>query len=305
MILLPGCLPDDHSTLRALCAGLDAHATLASRLRTATVEAFHGSWTDAEREAIHCNSDLPAGRVLARMAPSVAPANSSLSPVVAVATPMHAALALTDLTATEPEQLALSEEDSRVLCAQASAHLRDEGVQFVFVEPLRWLVTCDRQIDVRCERPEWMVGEALRPNLPRGTDARTVERWMNELQMLLFTQPVNIAREDRGLPPVNVVWLWGFSAPEGDGKVGDDTSTLSVPDTRWLQAIRNGDVPSWQQAWLAVEPQLMSAQSIVLGDHRPRLRLTPQAPTLLSRIGSPFRRAPTLAQVLLSLQAPA
>lgn len=32
---------------------------------------------------------------------------------------------------------------------------------------------------------------------------------LNELQMLLFTHPVNRARETRGELPVNSVWLWG------------------------------------------------------------------------------------------------
>lgn len=304
MILLPGCLPGDSATLRALCEGLPAHAQAASRLGATTVEPCHGSWTDAEREATGCKHDLPVGLELARQAQAHAQMTASTgagpTQTVAVATPVHAALALTDLTATEPEQLALSEDDSRALCVAANAHLRDEGVQLDFVGPLQWLVTCDQPVDVLTERPDWMIGEALRPNLPRGANARMVERWMNELQMLLYTHPVNAAREDRGLPPVNVVWLWGFS-PSGESE--DDGVALLPPDTRWLRAIRNGDPTSWQQAWADVIPQLLSADSIIIGDHRPRLRLTPSAPTALSRIKSVFGRTPALAQVLQSLQA--
>jgi hypothetical protein len=300
MILLPGCLPGDRPTLQALCAGLPAHSAAASCLGAAKVEACHVSWTDAEREAGHFSGDLPAGRELAHLALKMAPTLALQPQSVAVATPLHAALGLTDLTATEAEQLALSEADSRALCAAASEHLRDEGVQFHFVDSLRWLVTCDRALAVRCERPEWMIGEALRPSLPCGADARTVERWMNELQMLLYTHPANIAREDSGQPPVNVVWLWGFSGLSADAA---SDPTVSPPDTRWLRAIRHGDVAAWQQAWNDVAPRLLSAGAILIGDHRPRLRLTARAPTVLSRLKSAFHRAPTLAQTLLSLQA--
>ncbi len=302
MILLPGCLPNDRSMLDALCRELQPLSSLASHLRNATVAPAHGSWSDAEREAACCSNDLPAGRELARLSQFASLPTSTAPATVAVASPMHAALGLTDLTATDPELLALSADDSRALCTQADAHLRDEGVQLHFVDPLRWLVTCDRQIEVLCERPEWMTGEALRPSLPRGADARTVELWMNELQMLLYTERVNIDREDRALPPVNVVWLWGFS-PLNSGE--NSAPALPKPDTRWLRAIRNGDVAGWQQAWVDAAPQLLSADAIILGDHRPRLRLTPQTPDVLSRIKSTFGRAPTLAQVLLSLQAAA
>lgn len=304
MILLPGCLPGDRSTLQALCEGLDAHIPMASRLGTATVVPCHGSWTDAEREAARCSHDLPTARELSRELARAVHAAAWPDPgsmqALAIATPIHAALALTDLTATGPEQLNLSEEDARALCAAANTHMRDEGLQFYVVEPLRWLVACDRPVNVLSERPDWMIGEALRPNLPRGADARRVERWMNELQMLLYTHPVNIAREDRGLPPVNVVWLWGFSSP---GELGRNAPVLPSPDTRWLQAIRDGDASAWQHAWTEVPPRLLAADCIILGDHRPRLRLTPTAPTALSRIKSVFGRAPTLAQVLRTLQA--
>lgn len=300
MILLAGCLPTDRSTLVALCDGLAASPEVAALLQGATVEPFDGTWTDAEREVLGCAADLPAGRDLARQLQPLEP-HAVVVPTgsVAVATPMHATLGLTDLTPLDPAECALSEDDSRELCDAAGAHMLAEGVHFQFVETTQWLVSSDRGIDVRTERPEWMIGESLRPSLPHGADARTVERWMNELQMLLYTHPVNIRREDHGLPPINVVWLWGFSTPDA----GDSTGTTNAPDTRWLAAIRRGDVAAWQRAWTDIAPAVLLADTIILGDHRPRFRLTPSAPTLLTRVMSKFRSKPRLADVLFALQA--
>jgi hypothetical protein len=36
-----------------------------------------------------------------------------------------------------------------------------------------------------------------------------LHRWFNEIQMLLHDHPLNAAREDRGEPAVNTLWIWG------------------------------------------------------------------------------------------------
>ncbi len=298
MILLPGCLPADRATLAALCKDMDVLPDLATHLRSAVVESFEGTWSDAERSVTGSAGDLPAGRDLARTAPGEIAHLAGQAVVFAVATPMHAALGLTDLAPIDSSTLQLSDEDSRTLCEDADAHLREEGVRLHFVSATQWLLSVDRNMEVLTERPDWMTGEALRPNLPRGKDARTVERWMNELQMLLFTHPVNIAREDRGLPPVNVIWLWGFSPPAGSGV---DASALDAANTRWLSAFRNGDIAAWQDAWRDVAARVLAADAIILGDHRPRLRLGPSSPTFFSRFMSRFQPAPKLADVLMNL----
>lgn len=299
MILLPGCLPADRATLAALCKDMGTMPHLATRLRAAAVESFNGTWSDAERSVTGGAGDLPAGRDLALTASGDVAHLTGQAVMSAVATPMHAALGLTDLTPIDSSTLQLNDEDSRALCEAADAHLREEGVRLHFVSATQWLLSVDRSMEVLTERPDWMIGEALRPNLPRGKDARTVERWMNELQMLLFTHPVNIAREDRGLPPVNVIWLWGFSPPAGSG---DDATALDAANTRWLSALRNGDIAAWQAAWRDVEARVLAADAIILGDHRPRLRLGPSSPTFFSRLMSRFQPAPKLVDVLMSLQ---
>jgi hypothetical protein len=298
MLLLPGSLPPDAATLKALCAGLATHSEIAERLRGAAPAPFDGSWSDAERTAYGLSGDLTDGAALAQyaettLARQVNVAGSNVS-TYAVATPLHAALGLTDLSPIDPSALLLTTADSQAFCEAAHDHLNGEGLQLQFVDANRWLLRCPRPMDIRCERPDWLIGESLRPNLPRGNDARTAERWMNELQMLLYTHPVNIAREDRGLPPVNVVWLWGFSDAH--------SSTHEPPALHHLPALRNGDVASWQRAWGMQQMALLAAETIILGDSRPRLRLDIRKPSTASRFTRLFQRKPKLADVLLDLQ---
>ncbi len=315
MLLLPGSLPPDRATLKALCDGLAALPEIASRLQGAIVAEYSGSWSDAEREAAGESGDLCDGEALARQMLQVR--DGSLS--IAVATPLRAALGLTDLTPVDPSTLSLSADESDALCKAADAHMRADGVRLHFVDAARWLVSCNQTIDVLTERPDWIVGEMLRPNLPRGRDARLVERWMNELQMLLHAHPVNMAREERRLPPVNLVWLWGFGSasivdallpPSPRNPLATSVSRLSRQGSvatnhvehGFAIAMRNGDLVAWQGRWANVSREILSAQTIILGDGRPRLRVTPAVPSVIARLISAFKRKATLAEVLTQLQ---
>ncbi|MGL4234021.1 MAG: hypothetical protein ACRDAM_21790 [Casimicrobium sp.] len=276
MILLPGSLPTDRATLNALCENLLSHGELAKWLRACEVETVDGSWSDWERCLL-----LPLeGKDMGR-------------DKNAIATPLHATLGLTDLTPLNPAQLQLSDDDSRALCEACDAHLREDGVRFEFVNANEWRVTTQREIKVLAERPDWIIGESMRPNLPRGEDGRMVERWMNELQMLLFNHPVNAARAERRLPPVNVVWLWGFD--------GLSSIPCDAIDARMLHAFRAGDVAAWQRVWGDLLPKVAMADGLVLGDSRPRLKLTKKSSGLFASLASKFS-SPKLMDVLRSLQ---
>ncbi len=242
---------------------------------------------------------------------------------IGTASPLHAALGLSDLTPLDPSKLQLTDDESHALCDAANALMREEGVRIEFVESKQWHVICDREIEVLTERPDWIIGESLRPNLPRGRDARLVERWMNEMQMLFFNHPVNEARAARGLPVVNMVWLWGFcpllseafdvargsGARPGTpdiqpGRAIASPGYDSTYDTRMLVALRSGDLPGWQRAWGELSERITTSNAIVIGDSRPRfiLRKLTHSPSITKKISSFFARQSTLADALQSLQ---
>jgi len=298
-LLLPGSLPSDAATLKTLCASLKPSTDVAALLDNTNAIECTGSWSDAEREALQCAGDLADGARLAIQNPALS--KTQMPHQFALATPLHAALGLTDLTVIDPSTLSLTEDDSRALCAAADAHLREDGVRLHFVDAERWLVSCERSVDVLAERPEYLIGEALRPNLPRGKDGRAVERWMNELQMLLYTHPVNIAREDRGLPPINVVWLWGFGT--SDSPLTSSEKDIHCAEFAFSHSLRNGDLPAWQAAWTTLAPRTLAADTIILGDAQPRIRLRREQPSPLSRFFAKFKAKPTLANVLTALHA--
>jgi hypothetical protein len=285
MLLLPASLPSDPRILTALCDGLPPHAELAQFIRSARVAAFDGSWGDAERALSSALTPAEADRT------------------VATASPMHAALGLSDLTPMEPSQLQLTDNESRALCEATDALMREDGVRLTWIDALNWRVDAHRVINVQTERPDWIIGESMRPNLPRGTDARLVERWMNELQMLLFDHPINSARQARGLPVVNVVWLWGFVAASA---VTANATQPIAPEThfdaRMLIAFRGGDLAAWQRAWGELSTTITQQPAIVLGDAKSRLILNARPVSVMSKLFAMFA-PPKLSDVLQSLHA--
>ena len=69
-----------------------------------------------------------------------------------------------------------------------------------------------------------------------------------------------------------------------------------------LSALRNGNISEWQSAWQKLAPEILAADTIILGDSRPRLRLTPRKPSTASKIAALFQHKPTLEEVLTKLQ---
>jgi hypothetical protein len=288
LLLFHSSLAVSPASQKALCETLEPHRELAKRLEDAKVEPVEGTWTDVWRASLNLEIDIPFVTAYARTREETKDARA-----IALAKPHAATLGLTDLSVLDDEQVRLSEDDSRALCEAANAHLAQDGVKLRFIDTNHWFIEANQAIDVLTEHPIFLVGENLRQFLPRGRDARVVERWMNELQMLFFNHPVNVARQSNGLPPINFVWLYGFSPADAEPIAAE------MPTTMFSDALKRGDVSAWQAAWKTLEPQIMNSDGVILGDAFPRLKLTFQ-PTKKGLL-SWFAKKPTLAEVLMRL----
>jgi hypothetical protein len=92
-------------------------------------------------------------------------------------------------------------------------------------------------------------GQPVDAWLPRAAAARLVRRLQNEMQMLLYTHPINDARSARGVPVVNSFWLSGTGdLPEN----GPQPEATTVHDGLQAAAL-NDDGIAWAQAWQALD----------------------------------------------------
>ncbi len=102
-----------------------------------------------------------------------------------------------------------SAEEARQLCASLNDYFAGQGMTFFTPYPQRWYLRLDQPPRIRTTPLPELFGRNIRGALPTGEDAAHWHRLFNEMQMLLYSHPVNEAREARGELPINSVWFWG------------------------------------------------------------------------------------------------
>jgi hypothetical protein len=120
----------------------------------------------------------------------------------------------------------LDAADAASLIAALGAHFAGDGLAFAAPRPDAWFARLRRTPSLETTPLDAIVGRPILGALPRGGEGGTWQRWQNETQMLLFTHPVNAAREARGLRPVTGVWFWGGGRADAQRPIGRATLAL-------------------------------------------------------------------------------
>ena len=185
-------------------------------------------------------------------------AKANLNEGWAFITPCHWAMGRQHATLTDPATLELNEADSHTLLAAMQPYFATEGITLHYRQPTCWLAE----------------GEVFR-NLPTAsTDrvlGRNVDRWLpaskaikllqNEMQMLLYTHPVNDERSAKRQRSVNSFWVSGSGALNQSA-----TANPQVNLSRSLaQAALADDWTAYGQAWSQLDAndilQLLALQN--------------------------------------------
>lgn len=189
------------------------------------------------------------------------------------------------LSDTHLQDLTLAEAQS--LVASLNAFLAEDGWQLHAPHPLRWYLRLDKDPELGFTALDRVTGDDIHPHLPAGTGALAWHQRLNEIQMLLYTHPVNDARDAAGKPMVSSIWPWagGYSPvaplevapfalygerPEVAGLTASapvvpelaDILSANQPAVVWLDQLRaplaSGDGYAWQQALLQMEAQWLA-----------------------------------------------
>ncbi len=119
----------------------------------------------------------------------------------------HNQLALHPLDDVTPDEAAQ-------LCAALNGYFAGQGMEFMAPHPQRWYLRLDAQPDIRTVPLSQAGGGDIRGMLPEGPEGARWQQLSNEMQMLLHGHPLTEAREERGMLPVNALWLWGNGVAE-------------------------------------------------------------------------------------------
>ena len=167
-------------------------------------------------------------------------------------TPAHWRVGSDGVHLTDTAALALTDAQSRELCAALRPLFEGEGITLAWGAALRWYAAHESLQGLACASPERVVGRNIHAWLPRQAAARGFRRLQNEAQMLLHGHALNEAREAAGTLPVNSFWLSGCGAalPE---QVND-----AQLDERLRGPALSGDWGAWCEAWRALDEQALA-----------------------------------------------
>ena len=100
-------------------------------------------------------------------------------------------------------------EEAAQFCGMLNRHFAEEGLHFHAPHPLRWYLRVANAPRVAMHALAEVAGRDVRHYMAQGEDALAWHKVFNEIQMVLYTDAVNDAREARGELAVNSVWTWG------------------------------------------------------------------------------------------------
>ncbi|TCJ11779.1 hypothetical protein EZJ19_14070 [Parasulfuritortus cantonensis] len=128
------------------------------------------------------------------------------------ADPVHLAAGMHSLTLLDRRHFALAAAEAAELVAALNRAFAGD-VDFIAPHPTRWYARFPAPPAVTAPPLDEVAGAQALPGRLAGPDAGAVQRTLVEIQMCLHDHPVNAAREARGEPVVNGVWLWGGGRP--------------------------------------------------------------------------------------------
>ena len=116
-----------------------------------------------------------------------------------------------------PVPLLLQDDEIEALTAAFNQHFSTDGMQFFWHES-QWFLRLETNPNIQTSAPEGALNKDINVFLPTGEGAMRWAKFQNEMQMLLFEHPVNVARESKRLPAMNSVWCYGGGQLESKSK---------------------------------------------------------------------------------------
>jgi hypothetical protein len=162
-------------------------------------------------------------------------------------TPAHLLVGRDHIDMAPPKELQLEAADSRALLAALQPWFAEDGITLTYDAPLRWLARGDLFRTLPTASLDRVIGRTIDRWMPAGEAGRPLRRLQQEMQMLLYTLPLNDGRQRGGLLPVNSFWASASGAlPPGPRP----TAPASLQVTPYLrEAALAGDWRGWAAAW--------------------------------------------------------
>lgn len=208
----------------------------------------------------------------------------------------HSVVGIGSMTMEDPDQLQVSEVESRQLLADMTPYFAEDGLTLHYLEPTLWLCSGEPLRDVRTASLDRVMGQDLVPWQPAQGESAKLRRLQNEMQMLLYTHTVNDARNRARVAAINSIWLHGT----GELTVLQPQVSTNIDMPRNLaDAALKEDWLAWVKAWEQLDTTLCAdllkrvqagePVTLTLCGDRSALRYERRQKTVFERIKGGFR----------------
>ncbi|WBY03474.1 phosphoglycerate mutase [Ramlibacter tataouinensis] len=166
-------------------------------------------------------------------------------------TPCHWRVGTDHVFMHHPQELALDAQESQALLAALRPYFEQDGLQLAYEAPTRWLASGPLFAQVPCASLDRVVGRVIDAWMPRGEAGKPLRRLQQEMQMLLYTHPVNEERSRGGQLPVNSFWV------SGNGVLPPGHAPEPPPELRITHYLRDAalrqDWAAWAAGWQQID----------------------------------------------------
>ena len=214
-------------------------------------------------------------------------------------TPAHWHLGTDQVSLVDPQALLLDDAGSRACHAAVQDLFTSQGYALHYAAPLRWYLAHESLAELPTASLDRVIGRNVDAWLGTSPALRAIRRLQSEVQMLLYTHPLNERREAQGLLPVNSFWL------SGCGVAQQPSGPEPTVDARLREPALANDQAAWFKAWetldagpvaeLRQRAERGEALRLTLCGERTWVAFEPAARSLVARLRGWLTPTPPLA----------
>ncbi len=198
-------------------------------------------------------------------------------------TPVHWHVGTDQVSLADPNSLLLDDASARVFFDVMQTQFSSEGFAVHYASPTRWYLSHESLRDLATPSLDRVIGRNVDAWLGKQPGMRHIRRLQSEVQMLLYTHPLNDERVARGLLPVNSFWLSGCGVHQSTSEAAPGV------DERLRAPALADDWAAWAKAWQSLDDGPLAQRDITrltLCGERGWVAFEPQPRSLLQRAKS-------------------
>jgi hypothetical protein len=158
-------------------------------------------------------------------------------------TPTHWHLGTDQVSLLDPQALMLDAAASRLVFDAVADLFTSAGYVLHYAAPLRWYLAHGSLAELATASLDRVIGRNVDAWLGTAPALQAIRRLQSEVQMVLYTHPLNDQREARGLLPINSFWLSGCGVAQAV------TGSEPTIDARLRAPALADDWAAWVKAW--------------------------------------------------------